>query len=94
MSAIFKLNIQSQDHISSPRAIFQTLYIVLHQRINSQFESIYDHNTNFNTMLCIITAGLDSKENSKRVIYASYQVLNHIPTIGPGPKSAALDGSY
>ena len=45
-------------------------------------------------MLCINTARLDSKENTKHVIYASYQVLNHIPTIGPGPKSAALDGSY
>lgn len=45
-------------------------------------------------MLCINTAQLDSKENTKHVICASYQVLNHIPTIGPGPKSAALDGSY
>lgn len=53
-----------------------------------------DQNANFKTMLCINTAVLDSKENTKHIIYASYQALNHIPTIGPGPKSAALDGSY
>lgn len=45
-------------------------------------------------MLCINTAGLDSKENTKHIICASYQASNDIPTIGPGPKSAALDGSY
>lgn len=55
---------------------------------------MYGENTNFNTMLCVNTAGLDSKEDAKHIIYVSYQVLNHIPTIGPGPKSAALDGSY
>lgn len=45
-------------------------------------------------MLCVNIAGLDLKDNIKNIIYASYQALNHIPTIGPGPKSAALDGSY
>lgn len=37
---------------------------------------------------------LESKENPKHIIHMSYQVLCHTPTIGPGPKSAALDGSY
>lgn len=85
---------ESQDPASGPKPVFETFHIVLHQRISLQSDSMYDENTNFNTMLGVNTAGLDSKEDAKHIIYASYQVLNHIPTIGPGPKSAALDGSY
>lgn len=55
---------------------------------------MYDQTTNFNTIFFINTGELASKENPKHIIHASYQVLCHIPTIGPGPKSAALDGSY